>query len=332
MRQALVALFSAVLLASCATPTREQSLVNRAVDAMGGAEKLAADQDHRRQGNRKHWEPEQSVAPGGEMRFANERPSRRSPTAARAERIDWVKNFAYPAPRTFKFSEIVTPEAGYVIGSEATARNAQNLKSKPPAHSMSGLRLATTQRELRRGCRRCCCSRCEQSRTGCSRAADMAATYPGGAPFGRHIHRHVRSRRPGCPARVRTLDYDNVWGDVNYDLVLSDWRDVGGVRIPTSQQVRAERPHRHRGQVHRPDVQPAGRCLEPADRRPRCAPARRSRRAGNVPYQWVLRRQFIGTYMDSDSVSYDTRALAGPAAERGRAGRQHQSRAARTTA
>jgi len=31
----------------------------------------------------------------------------------------------------------------------------------------------------------------------------------------------------------------------------------------------------------------------------------------NVPYQWVIRRQFIGTYMDSDSVSYDTRGSQG---------------------
>ena len=27
-----------------------------------------------------------------------------------------------------------------------------------------------------------------------------------------------------------------------------------------------------------------------------------------MPYQWVIRRQFIGTYLDSDNVSYDTRA------------------------
>ena len=31
----------------------------------------------------------------------------------------------------------------------------------------------------------------------------------------------------------------------------------------------------------------------------------------NVPYQWVMRRQFIGVYMDSDNVSYDTRARKG---------------------
>jgi glyoxylase-like metal-dependent hydrolase (beta-lactamase superfamily II) len=31
----------------------------------------------------------------------------------------------------------------------------------------------------------------------------------------------------------------------------------------------------------------------------------------NVPHQWVIRRQFIGTYMDSDNVSYDTRGSQG---------------------
>ncbi|HYL23989.1 MAG TPA: MBL fold metallo-hydrolase, partial [Burkholderiales bacterium] len=29
----------------------------------------------------------------------------------------------------------------------------------------------------------------------------------------------------------------------------------------------------------------------------------------NVPYQWVIRRQFIGTYLDSDNPSFDARAV-----------------------
>src|SRR5262245_44326632 len=32
---------------------------------------------------------------------------------------------------------------------------------------------------------------------------------------------------------------------------------------------------------------------------------------GPAPYQWVIRRQFIGTYLDSDSPSYDTKASTG---------------------
>ena len=52
MKHALVALFSATLVVSCATPTREQSLVDRAVNAMGGAERLAAIKTHLGQGQR----------------------------------------------------------------------------------------------------------------------------------------------------------------------------------------------------------------------------------------------------------------------------------------
>ena len=52
---------------------------------------------------------------------------------------------------------------------------------------------------------------------------------------------------------------------------------------------------------------------------------------GNVPYQWVIRRQYIGTYMDSDSVSYDARELARPAAAAARP-ECSNSLAARTTA
>src|SRR5918992_4585934 len=152
MKHALVALCSAALVVSCATPSREQNLVNRAVDAMGGADRLAGVKTIAFKGNAKYWEPEQSDAPGGEPRFANETGFEGIIDAAsRSSRIDIVRNFAYPAPRTFTFSEVVTPEAGYVIGVDSNGRNAQNMKSNPPAHSMSGLRLASHQRERRRG-------------------------------------------------------------------------------------------------------------------------------------------------------------------------------------
>ena len=152
MKHALLALCSAALVVSCATVNREQSLVNRAVDAMGGAERLASTKTIAFKGNAKYWEPEQSDAPGGEPRFANETGFEGIIDAAsHSSRIDIVRNFAYPAPRTFTFSEIVTPEAGYVIGVDSNGRNAQNMKASPPAHSMSALRLATSQRETRRG-------------------------------------------------------------------------------------------------------------------------------------------------------------------------------------
>jgi hypothetical protein len=85
----------------------------------------------------RQWGPEQSAIAGGEMRLANDTTFEKIVDGATgAARTDIVRKFAYPAPRTFTFSEIVTPEAG--------------LDSNPPAHSMSGLRLAASQRELLR--------------------------------------------------------------------------------------------------------------------------------------------------------------------------------------
>ncbi|HXJ51646.1 MAG TPA: hypothetical protein VNH16_09655, partial [Burkholderiales bacterium] len=151
MRYALAALFGALLLASCATPTKEQSLVSKAADAMGGARALGDIKTISTSGTSKWWEPEQSEVPGGEPRFSAEgKIDSISDLASRTTRYDYQKNFAYPTARTFTYSEVVTPQAGYVIGIDSNGRNAESLKANPPAHSMSGYRLATTQRERAR--------------------------------------------------------------------------------------------------------------------------------------------------------------------------------------
>src|SRR5918992_2244219 len=307
MKHLALALLGAVLAVSCATPTREQNLVNRAVEAMGGAERLAGIKTIAFKGGGKYWEPEQSDAPGGEERFANETSFEGIIDAAsRSSRTDIVRNFAYPSPRTFTFSEVVTPEAGYVIGVDSNGRNAQNLKSNPPAHSMSGVRLATSQREARRGGTAALMLAMHRSPDRVQAAADIngqpAASFDGFLV--------AFDPTTGLPSRVRTLDYDNIWGDVTYDMVVSDWREVGGVKIPMSR--RYELNGRRVSEVNLSEVrynQPVdtARLQIPAEVRAGAAkPAVR-----NVPYQWVIRRQFIGTYMDSDNVSFDTRGSQG---------------------
>ena len=134
------------------TPSYAQELLNNALAAMGGAEALTQVKTLVVKGTVRHWEPEQSMVPGGEMRHAADstfemRWRLHGPCAIR---VDWVKNFLYPSPRTFKFSEIVTAEAGYVIGIDSNGRNKQNRETDPPGHAMSGLRFTTMQRELRR--------------------------------------------------------------------------------------------------------------------------------------------------------------------------------------
>jgi hypothetical protein len=145
----LSAFVSVLTLLSCATAPggSGQDRVNRAVDAMGGAQALSSINTLSAKGSWKQWEPEQSEVPSGAMRFSNEASFEiLQDRASRTSRTDYVKNFAYPTPRTFTFSEIVAGDAGYVIGVDSNGRNAQSMQANPPAHAMSGYRLATSQR------------------------------------------------------------------------------------------------------------------------------------------------------------------------------------------
>lgn len=312
MKHAL-ALAASVFLLSCASQqlTREQTLVNRAVDAMGGAERLAALQSAVAKGTQKQWEPEQSDMPGGEMRFANESSFEvTQDRKSRSSRTDIERRFAYPSPRTFKFTEVLTPDAGYVLGVDSNGRNAQSQKMNPPAHSMSGLRLTTTQRESLRGSATALLSQMHANPANVRPALDVTAggrTYPA-VTYGPFTV--AFDAQSGLPVRVRTLDYDNMWGDVNYDVVYSDWRDINGVKVPMNRKY--EMNGRMIQEVQLTSVEfntPVDAAKFQVPEAVRAGAAKPA--GGNLPYQWVLRRQFIGTYMDSDHVSYDTKASQG---------------------
>ncbi|HKA41530.1 MAG TPA: hypothetical protein VKF40_06040, partial [Burkholderiales bacterium] len=292
---------------------RNQDLVNRAVDAMGGADALAQLRTVVVKGTWKQWEPEQSAVPDGEMRFANEATFESTGDfTARSVRVDWVKNFAYPTARTFKYTEIVTPEAGWVIGIDSNGRNKQNLESKPPAHSMSGLRLAATQREMRRVSPLLLL----EMRNNPDKLFTQLSVVVDGVSYpavkydpGNYGYIVMFDPQSGLPARIRTLDYDYVWGDVDYDLVLSDWQTVAGIKVAMSQKYvlngSVVTDIRITDVTANPAV-PAGRFEPPAAVKAGAAKPATS----YVHHQWVLRRQFIGTYLDSDSTSFDVRATS----------------------
>jgi hypothetical protein len=315
MKRIALLLVLALVAVACATMSPSpQDLVSRAVQAEGGAEALGAIKTMSMKGTMKQWEPEQSHVPSGEMRFANESTfDRVADVAGGTSRTDWVKKFAYPAPRTFTFTEIVTPEAGYVAGIDSNGRTKQSLDSNPPAHSMSGLRLAAIQRELRRGSPLLVFDM-SKSPSAVTPAADVTvggATYPAVSyKVGDQTLTVLFDKSTELPARVRSLDYDNIWGDVAYDLVLSKWQKVGNVQVAMSQTY--ELNGKPVTEITLSDVKfnepiPPERVMMPSAYRTGAAkPA-----TGAVPYQWVLRRQFIGVYLDSDAPSYDTKASQG---------------------
>jgi glyoxylase-like metal-dependent hydrolase (beta-lactamase superfamily II) len=110
-------------------------------------------------------------------------------------------------------------------------------------------------------------------------------------------------RSTHLPAVVRTRDVDSVYGDSDYDLVLSDWRDVGG----------SKRAHTLSYRLNGVEVQRLG-LKEVTTNTPIAAntfptPSFSLARAtggdnANVPHQWVLRRIFLGRFLDSDKIYF----------------------------
>jgi glyoxylase-like metal-dependent hydrolase (beta-lactamase superfamily II) len=304
-----------LFIVSCAsTQQRGQALVTRAIQAAGGVEALAAVKTVSVKGTVKQWDPESSHVPGGEARYAGESTiTAVTDVAAGATRIDWVRNLPYPAPRSYTFSEIVTPDAGYVAGIDSSNRNKQSVESNPPAHTMSSLRLAAAQRELRRGSPLLLLAM-QKSPESVAAVDDITV---GGVSYAAAEYRTAGQslvvmfeKATGRLARIRTLDYDNIWGDVTYDLVLSDWKAVSGVQVAATQKYelngRVVQETKLSEVVINAPVEADRFAIPAAVKAAAARPA-----TADVPYQWVLRRQFIGVYTDSESPSWDARASTG---------------------
>lgn len=312
---------AAAALLSCATPrpgaqgsgADAVALVDRALSAQGGAVAVAALKTISLRGTATFTEPEQSLVPGGPPRPGGEGTfTDVRDLATGTARIEWAKRLVYPASREYRYTEIVSPAAGAVLGVDSAARTKRSLDADPPRHAMSGVRLAATLRELQRTSPRLLAD-ARASPAALSRAPDVevggvrhpAVDWKAGAV----TFTLVFDPATGLPARVRTLDADNIHGDVPYDLVLSDWRDVGGVRVPFAQ--RYELGGREivsiRLEAASAAAAPPGTLEVPADllsAAPRPA-------TGAIPYQWALRRQLLCLYLDSDAVHFDPQASGG---------------------
>lgn len=306
-----------LLVVSCAgsssavRPAGTDSAVDHALTALGGADKLAAATAISIKGTVKHWEPEQSVKAGGEMRLAGESTFvQHRAFADGITRTEWLRKMAYPAPREYKFTELVTPVAGLVEGVDSTAVPKSATSTDPPRHAMSGVRLAAALRELERTSPRIVFDmKSDPSKVS---AGSELVINGHGMPALRYQTGGATlmvafDPATGLPSRIRSMDADTIYGDSTYDLVLSDWRDVGGIKVAHTQSYELngrEVIHIQLDEVQlNPTIAPAA--LEiPAD----LAAGAPAPATGDVPYQWVIRRQFIGTYLDSDAISYDPKA------------------------
>jgi hypothetical protein len=199
-------------------------LVKLGVEAQGGADALRAIKTLVQKGDAKHWESGQSNSVNGESRFLGDSTVTITVDYANPARVryDWDRNMEYPAVEKLKYSEIRYPTYGAVID------------DKGQVTPMSAIRLAANLREGARGSVKLLLNALESPQS-VSAIADQklgnqtlpAAMYTQGG--NKYIIMFDRTTK--LPAAVRVRDEDNIWGDANYDMILSDWRTVNGVKV-----------------------------------------------------------------------------------------------------
>jgi glyoxylase-like metal-dependent hydrolase (beta-lactamase superfamily II) len=277
-------------------PAQAQSpreLVNQAIAAEGGLDALRGLKALAIKADAMHWEPGQSKAAGGEPRMlGNTALTITWDLANGMARTEWDRDMKYPAVEKIKYTDVVTPTLGYVIDDKGA--------SKP----MSGIRVAATLRELERA-----------SPTLMLKALDANSGLraAGNQKLGSKTLRAVSFNDGGTnftvlidpqsklPAAIRTRDDDNISGDSTYDLIPSDWKAVGGVKIAhtLSYQLNGVEVGKvtYKEVTANPTIASNAFAVPEAVKSAAKAPA-----TGNVPYQWVIRRIALGRFLDSDGI------------------------------
>src|SRR5260370_13853182 len=269
------------------------NLVKQAVAAQGGAE-LRGLKSLAVKGDAKFWEPGQAFVAGGEPRFLGDAKFEATwDLAGGRARNAWDRDQKYPDPVKMKYTETVLPTLGFVTDDKSS-------------QAMSGIRVATHQRELERASHLLLVKAMDQS--GNVRAAGSqrlgqqslpAVSYTDGGT----IFTILFDPKTHLPAAVRTRDDDNINGDSNYDLVLTNWKTVSGAQIAQSLSYRVN------------DVEVAKLNYQEITPNPAIAAdtfavsdavkaAARAPATSHVPYQWVMRRLFLTRFTDSDNILF----------------------------
>jgi hypothetical protein len=295
MRYALLICAALLLTAIEPQPAQAQSvreLVNQAITAEGGVDALRALKALSIKAEAMHWEPDQSKTAGGEPRFLGMTTLAITLNLAKGmARTEWDRDMKYPAVEKVRYTEVITPAHGFVTDDKGS-------------RAASGIRVAAGLRELLRASPALLLQVLDaksgvrplaNEKLGSKQFLAIGFTE-GGANFTILLDPQTK-----LPAAVRTRDDDNISGDATYDLVLSDWKAIAGVKIAhlLSYRLNGVEVARvtYKEVAANPTIAADAFAVSDAVKSSVKAPA-----AGNVPYQWVIRRIFLGRFLDSDAI------------------------------
>jgi glyoxylase-like metal-dependent hydrolase (beta-lactamase superfamily II) len=296
----LLSISTALLLAMSEAQTAlaqdgANDLIKQAITAEGGADSLRALKGLAIKGEAKFWEPEQSEKAGGEPRFLGDATFALTWDLANGTaRTDWDRDQKYPEPPVkLKFTETVLPTLGYVTDEKGS-------------RAMSGIRVAAHLRELGRASPWLLVRAMDAPKSVAAagnqnlgkQSLSAVSFMDGGTNF-----TILFDSKTHLPAAIRTRDDDNIHGDSNYDLVLGDWKTVGGVKIAHSLSYQLNGVEvaklTYKDVSANPMISADTFAAPDAIKSAAKGPA-----TSNVPYQWVLRRLFLTRFVDSDSILY----------------------------
>ncbi len=298
MLRVIVPAVALLLGAALAYPAAAQSgadLVKQSIAAQGGANALRNYKSAVLTFEAKNWEPGQSYSPTGEPRFIGDSTVTETiDVANRMTRVDWDRDLKYPLTEKRKYSEITAPAFGVAIN------------EKGDQAPMSGVRLAALQREQQRISPLLLLAALDDPKSISTmpdqRVGDRSLPAVS-IKSGNTSYIVMFDRSTKLPAVIRTRDDDFVYGDSNYDAILSDWKEVGGgLKRPYTASFQlngVEIQRRSYRDIKVNPAMPANAFAVNGDVR-----AKARSPAADTPYQWVLRRLAMGPrfFNDSDGI------------------------------
>jgi glyoxylase-like metal-dependent hydrolase (beta-lactamase superfamily II) len=286
-----------MIFAAQAQPAAAQSgadLVKRALEAQGGAAALRALKTIAVKGEAKHWEPGQSYSATGEARFLGDSTyTLTGDVATGMARIDWDRDMKYPQVRRYKYSEIIGRTFGVTVDEKGVQA------------PMPSVVLATRQRELTRATPFLMLRALDQPKSIIAMPDQKFGdqTLPAvtiAASNSRFIV--LFDRTSHLPAVIRTRDDDYIYGDSDFDMMLSDWKSVGGVKLAHGYTFKlggreVQRLTFKEVTVNAPVAPDAFKVSDDVKAKAKPAPA-------TAPYQFVMRRTFLGSPPPSDKLAF----------------------------
>ena len=312
---ALLAGFLAMVASLAPTLAAQPSaLVARAVETLGGAKRLSEIVALSISATHKHWDPQETLEPdvgnrlGGESRFTLS-----MDIAHDRARYDWVRHRIAPMKRTFIYSEVLADKVGYVLGEDNIVLSRQAKETNPPLHTMSASRVIANRRELHRMSPRLLLEMQDHP----ERLSALPDETIGGKTFAVVSYKAddaewiVLLGDDGLPGRIRTIEADGVWGDSNYDMILSNWHKVGGTQFAFDRSFTLnghEVQHIYVDDIVLNPVLGSDLFRIP----PVVAETAAKQKAPEqVNFQWMLRRANWGSFIDSDRLAFDPAVVPG---------------------